>query len=99
MPKKVTLESLAEQMERGFGAIAGDIGRIEQAMATKDDVRTIVREETADIRTELTDIRRDLTDVRAKVDNLTGVTKEIDHALARIRRIEKHLGIEADIAA
>jgi hypothetical protein len=115
MVKKITLATIAEKMERGFGAIAaditelkGDIADIRQTMATKDnikdmatkdDVRAIVREETADIRSELTSIRRDLNDLGSKLDNLSGVTKEIDHAFERIRRIERHLGIEADLAA
>ena len=75
--------------------------------ATKNDVRDairkevpeIVREGTNDIRAELTSIRRDLEALTAKVDNIKGLPKEIDHALERIAAIEKHLGINKKIAA
>jgi len=51
------------------------------------------------IRAELSAIRRDLEELRMRVDNMSGYSKEIDHALARIARIEKHLGIEPRMAA
>jgi septation ring formation regulator EzrA len=75
-------------------------------MATKEDVRAIVREELkpvearlASIESELRSIRRDLDDLREHVENVTGFQKEIDHALERIAAIEKHLGIDKKIAA
>jgi hypothetical protein len=67
--------------------------------ATKDDVRMIVREELRDVRTDLKSIRTDLDELKEKVDNITGYRKEIDHALERIAKIEKHLGINNKIAA
>lgn len=75
-------------------------------MATKDDVRMIVREELEPIETRLTSIeselasiRRDLDDLQKKVDNATGFSREIDHALGRIAAIEKHLGIKREVSA
>jgi len=75
-------------------------------MATKEDVRAIVREELepvevrlTSIESELRSIRRDLDDLREKVENVSGFQKEIDHALERIGAIEKHLGIDKKIAA
>ena len=68
-------------------------------MATKQDVRAIVAEELAPIHAELKSIRRDLDDLREKVENVVGFRKEIDHALERIRAIEKHLGLDKKIAA
>ena len=68
-------------------------------MATKQDVRAIVAEKLAPIHAELKSIRRDLDDLREKVENVVGFRKEIDHALERIRAIEKHLGIDKKIAA
>jgi hypothetical protein len=42
-------------------------------------------------------IRDDLKELTSKMDNIAGLPKEIDHALERIRTIEKHLGIHTDI--
>jgi len=90
---------LEGKMDRGFAAVADDIADIKSAMATKADVRAIVREELAPIRSELKSIRRDLDDLKEKVENVIGFQKEIDHALERIAAIEKHLGINKKIAA
>jgi hypothetical protein len=96
------------KMERGFAAVADDITEIKSTMATKadiadmatkDDVRAIVRDELSPIRVELKSIRGDLDDLRGKVENIIGFQKEIDHALERIAAIEKHLGINKKIAA
>jgi hypothetical protein len=38
--------------------------------------------------------RRELDDLRARVANLVGYRKEIDHALERIAAIEQHLGLK-----
>ena len=76
-------------------AIAG----IKRDMATKDGVRTIVREETRDIREEVASIRRDLTGIAHTMESSAGLTKEIDRALERIAAIAKHLGITKKIAA
>jgi predicted nuclease with TOPRIM domain len=63
-------------------------------MATKEDVRAIVRAELKPISSELTAIRRDLDDLQEKFENVSGFRKEIDHALERIAAIEGHLGIK-----
>jgi hypothetical protein len=68
-------------------------------MATKADVRAIVRDQLAPIRSELKSIRRDLDDLREKVENVIGFQREIDHAFERIAATEKHLGINKKIAA
>jgi len=99
---------LEGKMDRGFAAVAGDIADIKSTMATKADiadmatkadVRAIVRDELAPIRSELKSIRRDLDDLKEKFENVIGFQKEIDHALERIAAIEKHLGINKKIAA
>jgi hypothetical protein len=36
---------------------------------------------------------------QSRIDNTTGYSKEIDHALARVARIERHLGIDTKAAA
>ena len=75
--------------------------------ATKNDVRDTIRKEvpelvrkgTNDMRAELALTRRDLESLAATLDNIAGLPKEIDHALERIATIEKHLGINKEIAA
>jgi hypothetical protein len=71
--------------------LKGDIAEIRETMATKEDFKAL--------RAEVADIRRDLKELARTVHNIAGLPKEIDHALDRIRRIERHLGIESDIAA
>jgi septal ring factor EnvC (AmiA/AmiB activator) len=68
-------------------------------MATKTDVRTIIRKEVAPIHAEVRAIRQNLDDLREQVENVIRFRKEIDHALERIAAIEKHLGIDKKIAA
>ena len=104
--KKTTLESLAKLIsessasaDKKFAALAEDVSDIKATMATKADVRNIVGEELAPIRAELKSIRLDLDDLKEKVENVTGFHKEIDHALERIAKIEKHLGLDKKIAA
>jgi len=109
------INALTRLVQKGFAAIADDIahrptnssvaGIIENYVpgtvrkAIREEVPSIVRGETKDVRDELADIRRDLKGLTSRIENMIGLTKEIDHALDRIRRIERHLGIEADIAA
>jgi hypothetical protein len=38
MVEKITLASIAAQIEKGFGAIASDIADIKRDMATKDQI-------------------------------------------------------------
>ena len=79
-----------------------ELAELRREMVTKDEFNSF-RNETAEnfraIRAELADIRRDLDELRMRVDNMSGYSKEIDHALARISRIEKHLGIDMKAAA
>jgi hypothetical protein len=94
-------------MDENTKDILEAVNFIKERMASKDDVRDIIRaevpgimrEEIKDIRSELTSIRRDLEALTGKVDNILGLPKEIDHALDRIAAIEKHLGIQKKIAA
>ncbi len=59
----------------------------------------VIAEELKPILAELKDIRRDLNDLAKKVENISGFSKEIDHALERIAAIEKHLGLDNKVAA
>lgn len=102
--KKATLEEIGAMLSHVVEHMAtkDDIADIRREMATKEELKAF-REETAEsfraIRAELSDIRRDLEVLKARVDNMSGYSKEIDHALARIARIEKHLGIDTKAAA
>jgi len=64
MTKKITLETLADQlakiderMEKGFAAVAGDIADIREKMATKDQIIALHGQVNA-IETELRDTKR-----------------------------------------
>jgi hypothetical protein len=89
-----TLGYIVEHM-----ATKDDIADSRKAMATKADLRAIVRDELAPIRSELKSIRSDLDDLMGQFENVPGYRKEIDHALERIAAIEKHLGLNKKIAA
>lgn len=73
-----------------------------KGLATKEELKAF-RDETAEnfraLRADVADVRRDVEELKARADNSAGYSKEIDHALARIAAIEKHLGIERKIAA
>jgi cell division protein FtsB len=110
---KDAFAKLTQTVERGFAAVAEDIADIRARMATKDDLaalRTELKGEISDLRTEMRDgfasIREELRDIRRRLESLeeaarnsTGLTKEIDHLMERVRAIEKHLGIKTKIAA
>jgi septal ring factor EnvC (AmiA/AmiB activator) len=90
--KKTTLNELGEML-----------AHVVEHMATKDDLTAVRKELKSDIAAlseqvtsierELKTIRRDLNDLMNKFENVAGYRKEIDHALARIAAIEKHLGL------
>src|SRR4051794_40570011 len=66
--------------------LKGDIAKLDARVVKLD-------ERVAAIERELSSIRRYLDELAAKVENVIGYRKEIDHALERIAAIEKHLGI------
>lgn len=96
--KKTTLEELGEMLSH-----------IVKHMATKEDLEKVdtnlvaFQTETAEnfreVKSEIADLRRVVEALQARVGNTEGYSKEIDHALARIARIEKHFGIEPQMAA
>jgi hypothetical protein len=100
------VNALTRIVEKGFAALADDIshrptnssvaGIVENVIHKM--VPGIVREEVKDIRDELASIRKDLEQLTTKVDNSTGLPKEIDHALERIRKIEKYVGIHTNLS-
>ncbi len=51
-----------------------------------------IDEELQAIRSEASSVRADLNLLEKKIENYSGPTKEVDHALLRTRVIEKRLG-------
>ena len=103
------LDTLTSLVEKGFAAVAEDIGSIKERMATKADLAEL-RLELHTFRTEtevgFRSLRRELADINKRLDlieqnyaNLKGVTKEIDDVRRRVRDIEEHLGLNKKIAA
>ena len=99
-----TVGALTITVERGFTAVAEDIA------ASRDDPRSEFKRDITGLRTEMRDgfasIREELRDIRQRLEaieetarNSTGLTKEIDHLMERVRAIEQHLGIGKKIAA
>ncbi len=86
-----------------------DIAEIRAEMATKEDftnLRAEMKAEFASIRAETQTIRGRLDDIETLVQNLAGITKEIDYVMEqqsilseRVSAIEKHLGIQRNVAA
>jgi hypothetical protein len=94
--RKATLDSILSTVERGFAAVAEDIGDIKNKMATKDNLAAVE-----------TRLERRIDKLDAKFDRVdTKLTKfedrEIDKRLqleVRVVAIEKHLGIDKKITA
>ena len=103
-PRTTTLNELGEMIRHLVAASADYATKDDlKTFATKDEVRIIVGdvvdEKLGPISDELLSIRRDLEELKKKADNNAGLTKEIDHGLERIAAIEKHLGLNKQIAA
>lgn len=84
--------------------IGETFGYIVEHMATKEDTSeikktTATKADIAAIMEEFADIKRRLKDVEAAVEDHSGRSTEIDHALERVGAIEKHLGLVKKIAA
>ena len=98
-------------MDKNTKDILDALDFIKERMATKDDVREIVRAEIAKlvpgiVALELKPLREQVKNIEDQLDvlaeqyaNLKGVTKEIDEIRTEVRAIQKHLGIEKKIAA
>ena len=98
-------------MDKNTKDILDALDFIKERMATKDDVREIVRAEIAKlvpgiVALELKPLREQVKNIEDQLDmlaeqyaNLKGVTKEIDEIRTEVRAIQKHLGIERKIAA
>jgi predicted nucleic acid-binding Zn-ribbon protein len=94
-------------MDQNTKDILDTVNFIKDRMLSKDDVRTIIREEVPGmIREELKPIHHELKEINRRLDtldeeykNFKGVTKEIDELRDQVRAIEKHLGLNRKISA
>lgn len=96
-------------MNKNVADILDALDFIKERMATKEDLKSLrtnfedFREETrenfASLRAELRDIRQRLDALEELARNNVGLTKEIDHLMERVREIERHLGIQQQMAA
>src|SRR5271165_4810079 len=99
--KETTLKELGEMLSHVVEHMATKEELLEVKSELKNDVNSLrqefrdFRDETRqnfrEIHAELADIRRDVEEQKSRADNSAGYSKEIDHALARIAAIEKHL--------
>jgi phage shock protein A len=97
MPKKRT-SSLQTLIERGFKAVAEDIADLRKDMATKDDVREIVREELKPIETRLAAVEGKVAGIDRRLDT-EAIRRDDEKIPTRVEKIEKHIGIGKKIAA
>jgi hypothetical protein len=86
------------KMERGFAAVADDIADIRKTMATKDDVRAIVREELKPIETRLSAVEGKVAGIDRRLD-AEAIRRDDQNLPTRVNEIEKHLGIDKKITA
>ncbi|MBI5469999.1 hypothetical protein HY968_01595 [Candidatus Kaiserbacteria bacterium] len=100
--KKITLESLAQEMkkgfslvnqniERGFAAVAEDIAELRTE--SRGDVISLM-EKLISIEAEIRDIKRKLDSLEEQAQGMKGYAKEIDELRDRIREIERHIGLK-----
>ena len=89
--------SLRTDMEKGFEAVDKELSSfradVAERFAAVDRRFDTLEAQMSDIKDEVRDIRKRLEVLERKVGHVTGYAKEIDHVLARVAVIEKHLGI------
>jgi hypothetical protein len=103
---EMTLSEVAAMVERGFKAVADDIGRLDTRL---DDLRIEMIDQFEHVDRQFTTTHEHLRDVASEIAVIhrriergasnAGFSKEIDHLLTRVIAIEKHLGIGKKIAA
>lgn len=96
-------------MDENFAAVLESLDFIKEHMATKvelAELRAEMKGEFASLRAELVTIRQRLDDVEEAIQNMRGLTKEIDYVMTqqktlaeRVSAIEEHLGIHRHAAA
>ena len=87
-------------------ATKDDIARLDTKIDMfRNEIRAEMHEGFAAQHVENRELRREVIDLHKRLDELkemarsnAGMTKEIDHALGRIRAIETHLGVQPQMA-
>ena len=88
------IDRLAVTVERGFAAVAEDIGEIKRTMATKEDIFRI-ETRLVSIEQELKDIKHRLTKLEADVEKFGSRYKnDIEELWKHVAAIEKRLKIQ-----
>ena len=88
--------NLDARMEKGFTAIADDIDDLDHKIMS---LRATTDTGFLSLRDELQEINECLNTLDENYTNVKGVTKEIDDVRARVKDIERHLGMNKKIAA
>ena len=97
MAKKTTLNEIGEMLTHVVEhMLTKEDG---EKFATKEDVAALDSKLTGRIDKLDVSIHRELDTIKEQLENVSGFGKEIDHALERTAAIEKHLGINKNVAA
>jgi hypothetical protein len=79
---------LEGKMDRGFAKVVDDITDIKSTMATKDDVRDIVREELKPIETRLAAVDGKVAGIDRRLD-AEAIKRDGEKIPARVDKLEK----------
>lgn len=89
------LDTLTVLIEKGFAPVADDIAGVKMEMRSQF---LALSETVGEIGAELRDINRRLDAFEKVVGNIGGFAKEIEELCARVKDIERHLGMNKKIA-
>jgi hypothetical protein len=81
---------LEGKMDRGFAAVADDIADIKSTMATKHDVRDIVREELKPIETRLAAVDGKIAGIDGRLD-AEAIKRDDEKIPVRVDKLEKKI--------
>jgi|GEM_PF-3159486 tetrahydromethanopterin S-methyltransferase subunit G len=85
-------EDLAERIDGVESKLGGRMDSLEGRM---DKLEVRMEEGFAEVRADIRGLDKRLEHVEEKVDNLSGVTKEVDFVLSEITAIKAHVGMQS----
>lgn len=110
MIEKMTIDDLALMVQKGFQEVGNDVQRLENQMATKEDIQrleeqVIATKEDLQVFREESNVRFDHLDARAgrieadihELQEGVVYRHEFEDVLGRIKYIERKLGIESGV--
>jgi chromosome segregation ATPase len=104
MKKKTDIDRLGRLMLDEFKRVNEHFERVDTRFEKIDARFDAIDERFDALESRLTNIEREVSDIRRRLDalegaaaNCAGFSKEIDHLLARVAAIEKHLGLHSNI--